>query len=1327
MDGTREQLDHAVCRRLGIEVRRLRNARGWSLAELSVKAHYSVGYLSKIENGKKRVTTEMARAFDDAFGTDGALTGLLATPEEPTPIHDEPERVDVGPCPYPGLAAFSAEEARWFFGRAQVTSDLLRRLDERLGGDGPLAVVAPSGAGKSSLLAAGLIPALARGALPGSGEWLVVTATPSARPLATLATRVAERTGADPATAAAVAGDPDRFAAFLTEAVTRGKPGETPSSARVVLILDQFEEIFTECRHEGERRAFIAALGAAAGLGVLVVLGIRADFYGQCLAYPVLLSALQAPVALGPMSAEQLRAIIACPAAAEGLEVEPGLVELLLLDLGMTGDTAAETAGYDPGALPLLAHALRVTWQQRQNRTLTVAGYRSSGGIRQALASTAERAYTRLAPTEQQIARQVLLRLVNVRDQGEDTRRRLTRTQLIQALSVQANTVENVLEVLGRARLVTFTAENMEITHEALLSAWPRLAGWLSADRGGLRTHQQLSEAAEAWQAAGRDPSRLYRGTQLALTHDWATDPTRHDRLSAHDDAFLKASLDQQHRERQAHRRRIRRVRQLIAALTVLVVIATAGFVLRDLTARQRDQAFSGMVATRASQLSMNDPTRGMQLSAAAYGIADNPETRSSLLSASTLHSATRVLADSASINTVAISGHILACGSSDQTIRFYDISNPTAPVFLSSITGHTDSVNVLAFSPNGRTLASGGSDRTVRLWDTSDPRHPHLLASRYLNIAHRKGVNAVAFNPAGSTLAIGDADGAVRLWDLDSNHDTNVLPGRAPWVNAVAFSPTDGQTLISGNDDGTMYRWDFHHPYNQPKVFRDLANPTDLIETVAVSPDGRTLASGTLNGIVQMWDLTDANNNTPFFTTPPGRTGSGANKAVAFSPDRHTLAIGNADGKVWLADLTNLHQAAPADLPLTAVPLGDDIGSVNTVAFSADGRTLATGSSTASNNSTGVVAMADIPDSHHPTPLTPLWHKVINSVYTVAFSPDGHTLASGIDAVSDNGESATMGMVFLWDIDHPGTSQATLPSGSGSVYAVAFDPSDGHIVASGGSDGTVRLWDRARPNNPIATLPGGAGRVYAVAFSPDGRTLASGDADGTLRLWDLTHPTQPQSLDILRGNTSWVNAVAFSPHGHLLASGGVDGNIRLWDVSNPHHIVPLPVLAKDDNYNTYSHAVTFSPDETMLVSGNNDGSLLLWDLTDPHHPVRAATPRLSADDQMVRSVAFNPDGHLLATGSDDDTVKLWDFTDHSHPTLWAVLTGHGDSVRGVAFNPVDGHTLASGSQDSQIRLWDTNPDNARNDICVLTTTTRINDQQWKQYFPNMPHQPSCQ
>jgi hypothetical protein len=340
----------------------------------------------------------------------------------------------------------------------------------------------------------------------------VVAITPGAHPAAALATGVTQKMGAGPADAAPAADDADRFVAFFKAALAAcpGQLGQAPHSARVVLIVDHFEELFTECQHEAERQAFIAALAITAASAVaLVVFGVRADFYGRCLAYPALLTALQTPVALGPMSTEQLRAVITRPAQAEGLCLEPGLVELLLRDLGVTDDPDSAAASYDPGALPLLAHALRTTWQRREGRMLTVAGYQRTGGIAKALATTAEHVYTRLSPAEQEIARQLLLRLVNVSDQGGsgDTRRRLPRARLIEAYRYRdpLTPVNTVLEAFGRARLLTFDSASVQITHETLIRAWPRLRAWIDTDRAGNLIRQELEHAAAVWDHNHRD------------------------------------------------------------------------------------------------------------------------------------------------------------------------------------------------------------------------------------------------------------------------------------------------------------------------------------------------------------------------------------------------------------------------------------------------------------------------------------------------------------------------------------------------------------------------------------------------------------------------------------------------------------------------------------------------------------------------------------------------------------------------------------------------------------------------------------------------------
>ena len=685
------------------ELRRLREAQGWSLAELARRAPFSKSYLSKLETGSKRITPDIARCLDEALGAEGALVALLPTPESPAPVEDDREPIGAEVCPYPGLAAFGPDQARWFFGRDRLTAYLISQLDDRLTGGGPLAVVAPSGAGKSSLLAAGLIPALARGALPGSRTWPVVATTPGAHPLATLAVRVAERTGADPATAEAV-GDPERFVAFLAEvaAAGAGKRRDTANSAWVVLMIDQFEEIFTECRIEAERQAFIAALCAAARSAVaLVVLGVRADFYGSCLAYPALLGALQTPVAVGPMSAEELRAIITRPAQTEGLDLEPGLVELLLRDLGLPQDTDA--AGHDPSALPLLAHALRATWQQREGQTLTVAGYQRTGGISQALATTAERAYTRLGAAQQQVARQVLLRLVTISDQGAsgDTRRRLPRARLVEALPLpnSAQAVEAVLEVFGRARLLTFDTTSVEITHEALLRAWPRLRHWIDTDRAGNLIRQKLEQAAAVWNREGRDPAELYRGGRLDTARTWAASQPNNSDLSPTASAFLAASTTQQHRTA-----RLRRAVLVVLSVLLVLAVVAAGIALiqQHAAAHQRDIAVSRQVAGQALQLRATNPALAAQLALVAYRIAPTTEARGSLLS-------------------------ILATP------------------YATPLTGHTDTVNSVAFSPNGHTLATTSHDHTARLWDIGDPHQPIPLGTltghtSAVNSGHRRG-----------------------------------------------------------------------------------------------------------------------------------------------------------------------------------------------------------------------------------------------------------------------------------------------------------------------------------------------------------------------------------------------------------------------------------------------------------------------------------------------------------------------------------------------------------------------------------------------------------
>lgn len=483
----------------GDALRRLRREREVSLRSLAQLVHYSKGYLSKIENGEKPPTADVARRCDAALAAEGALSHLLAA------------RTPGDRCPYPGLAAYTAADAPWFFGRERATAALVGRLAERMDSAGPLVLAAPSGAGKSSLLRAGLLPALRAGALPGSRHWPVRVLTPGAHPLTELAAALAGPGTPCAASAEELAEAPERCAAAVRAALGPGP--------RLVLVVDQFEEVFTACEDSRERRAFVTALCTAArDAPCAVVIGVRADFYGPCLDHPALAPALSAGVfALRPMSVREVRAAITRPAREAALELEPGLEELLLSDLGIHGDDEP-VAG---GTLPLLAHALLATWQQRSGRTLTVAGYRLTGGLHGAVATTAERVHAGLDPAERRTARQVLLRLVQVGEIAGETRRRVPHERLLEHLPDPEKTAA-VIDVFVRARLLTLDADTVEITHEALLRAWPRLRGWIRADRAGLVVHQRLTEAAGAWKREGRDPAALYRGTRLAVAREWA-------------------------------------------------------------------------------------------------------------------------------------------------------------------------------------------------------------------------------------------------------------------------------------------------------------------------------------------------------------------------------------------------------------------------------------------------------------------------------------------------------------------------------------------------------------------------------------------------------------------------------------------------------------------------------------------------------------------------------------------------------------------------------------------------------------------------------------
>lgn len=1258
------------------ELRRLRSRSGLSLTALAQRVHYSKGYLSKIENGSKPATADVARRCDEALLTGGALVRLLTdtlTAEGPErPQESAPE------CPYRGLAAFTAQDAHRFFGRERATAALVDRLFERVG-NGPLLLVAPSGAGKSSLLNAGLVPALRDGALPmaGSREWPVVALTPTARPLDELLSRTSKALGEDLGiTAEELREDPARLTAVVTRArhratagdrAQRGQDDREPPPARLALLVDQFEEVFTLCPDEAERRAFIRALCAlstpdpagdaeSGDMASVVVLGMRADFTGRCLDHPELAAVFAAGLfVLRPMTVRELRESITRPARQAGLVLAPGLVELLLRDVGLRSeppaasrgsqeaDGTAGPAGRDesvpapPGALPLLSHALMATWQRRDGRTLTIAGYERSGGIQGAVARTAETGFARLYPAEQTMIRQALVRLVQLGDGSEETRRRLNRTVLLEQLP-DPTAAAAALDAFVRARLITVDRDTVEITHEALLHVWPRLRGWIHADRAGLLIRQQLADAAAEWEREARDPSLLYRGSRLSAVGEWTRDMADRAELGPRETEFFEASRAEELRRQESARRQVRTQRRLLAVLAVLLVLTvTAGglaYQQRAEALRQSRVTLSQSLAARSTAMASAQPEAAMLLAAEAFRTEPTTEARGALLSTQAQYFSGRLTGHAGPVNAVAFApkDKVLATGSSDGTVVLWRTTERRrAAVFTAG--GRVRSV---AFSPDGRTLAAGVSGvagGAVRVWDVTGRRAVATLTTD-------APVRAVAYAPDGRTLASAESDGTITLWRAGGRYRSiTTFVGHGEGVNALAFSP-DGRTLASAGSDHTVRLWDTAG-HRRTVVLR---GHTAEVLGVAFAPDGRTVASGGADRVVRLWDRARRR-----ATATLAGTSDDVN-AVSFTPDSTTVIGAGGDGAVRLWDVRS-HQITTTLSGHTDYVLG--------VAVDPHGALLATAGFDES------VVLWDLSRSALTArPFTEVWHA--------AFSPDGRVLAT---ADADH-------TVRLWDV--PGRRPLGVLRGhTGAVFSVAFAP-DGRTLASAGSGGAVRLWDVAG-RRPLGALRGHAGAVFSVAFAPDGRTLASAGLDGTVRLWDVA---RRQLLNTFTGHTDFVNAVAFSRDGRTLASASDDLTVRLWDV--PRRL-PLDTLT---GHTGAVRAVAFAPDGRTLASSGNDGSIRLWD-----HARRRAPVTLTGHTGAVRGLAFSPDGRTLASSGNDRTVRLWDLRERGP---LATLTGHTSAVWGVAFAP-DGRTLASSGIDGSVRLW--NPDvRARAaDVCRLT------------------------
>ncbi|MDP5337226.1 MAG: caspase family protein [Nodularia sp. (in: cyanobacteria)] len=1149
--------------------------------------------------------------------------------------------VDLGLCPYRGLRAFGEEDAQYFYGREIVVQQLINDLEQR----SFIAVVGASGSGKSSVVQAGLIAQLRRGKLLlGSEDWWMRSFRPGANPLQALSRRLV-----DSGTEKEKAYQQLQLEGMLYQGVegfahwVRNRP-----EPMVVLVVDQFEELFTIAPSEDRQRFLEVVLGALEYIPekFKLIITLRADFIAPCLEVPKLVKLLQQSSLLLPpcLTEEEYRRMIINPAEKVGLTVEAELVEVLLQELHQS-----------PGELPLLEFVLEQLWEYRENGAMTLQAYQQHlGGIKGALESKAEKVYQSLDPEAQECARWIFLSLTQLGEGTEDTRRRVLKSELI-VKKYPVALVERTLQVLIAAKLVvvnleedagavgkkawgqgagsrgedvglvtqsslpyaSFSPVTIEVAHEVLIRYWSTLRWWLEENRARLRSHRQIAQSAALWIHSNEQPDFLLQGVRLAEAEEIYINYT--DEVSSDVQRFIQACLIQRQRQQQTEQNRLRKAQRTVGIMSILGLTAFGLAVLayqQTQKAQLREiQALNSLsenflFSHQQLEALLTSLKAGREVQEITPGLPSNIQSQTATILQQAVYGTQERnrLTHISWVTSISFSpdGQILASGYADNSIQLWNRDGS----LLATLTDHQDSVNSVSFSPTDSILASASSDNTIKLWS----RDGKLLTTF---TGHLYGVNSVCFSPNGQILASASSDNSARLWNRDGKLLANFI-GHSRSVNSVSFSP-EGDTIASASDDGTVKLWSL-----DGRLLSTLPASTREILAVSFSPDGQTIASASADHTIKLWSR-DGN----LLRTIEGH--SGGVWQVQFSPDGQIIASASADKtiKLWTraGNLLGTLQGHSHE--------------VNSLSFSPDSNRLAS----ASDDYTIRLWQLErnLPKSFYG-------HQ--GSVNDVSFTADGGTIAS---LSSDK-------TMKLWNLN--GQLLETLPSPMEDVTSIGFTR-DGNTVALASAKEGIQI--RQRDGTLLHTLKGHKDWVTSMSFSPDDQVLASASADKTIKLWSRNG----RLLKTLSGHNGWVTNIKFSPDGKTIASASADKTIKIWNLDGG-------LLKTFSGHSASVWNINFAPDGQTIASASQDKTVKLWGLDG------SLLHTFQGHSDLVTNLSFSPDGKMIASASEDDTIKLWNI---SSGILLKTFSGHNGGVKSVSFSP-DGKMLVSGGHDATIKLW---------------------------------------